>query len=85
MYKKNYPLNIPKHKFGHIRQKSVKITDFYTKEAFEFNSFNKVPPEICYKSALTKGVKDFKGEDFIIKNRYIVQTKSYKTNDFISN
>lgn len=84
-YEKDYPLMVTPYLRSHKNQKRVIITDFYTKEVFEFDSFNKVPPEICYKNVITKGLKEYKGEDFIIKNRYIVQTKSHKINEIMSN
>ena len=83
-YEKNYPLLVTPYSRSHANQKEVVITDFYTKEVFIFKSFNKVSPEICYKNVLTKGLKEYKGKDFIIKNRYIVHIKSHKNNEFMS-
>ena len=83
-YEINYPLLIKPYSRSHSNQKKVIITNFYTGEVFEFASFNKVPPEICYKSVLTKGLQEYKGENFIIKNKYIIQTKPHKNNEFVS-
>ena len=83
-YENNYPLLVKPYSRSHTNQKKVIITNFYTKEVFEFDSFNKVPSEICYKNALTKGLKEYKGKDFIIKNKYIIQTKTHKNNEVMS-
>lgn len=84
-YEKNYPLKINPYRKTHTNQKCVKITDFYTKEVFKFDSINKITPSICYKNIITKGITEHKGKDFIIKNRYIIQIETHKTNEIVSN